>query len=115
VNRVLLIDQDATTARRMALRCLDKGIAVVVAENVCEAVRILATTPVALIVVDIGRLRLGIRDQAALFEQVAPAVPVTVTVGADVSLEVHAALELAGFRVLPSPAEPDDVLKALED
>lgn len=115
VKRVLLIDQDAATARRMALRCLEKGVAVAIAENVCEAVRTLATTPVALIVADIGRLRLAIRDQAALFDRVAPGVPVLVTVGPDVALEIRAALELAGFRVIPSPVEPDDVLKAIED
>ena len=115
LKRVLLIDQDAATARRMALRCLDKGVAVAIAENVCEAVRTLATTPVALIVADIGRFRLAIPDQAALFDRVAPGVPVLVIVGPGVSLDLRAALEIAGFRVIPSPVEPDDVLKAIED
>jgi DNA-binding NtrC family response regulator len=114
VKRVLLIDQDAATARRMALRCLEKGVAVVIAENVCEAVRTLATTPVALIVADLDRLRLGVPDQAALFDHVAPGVPVIVIVSPAVPLEKRAALELGGFRVMPSPVEPDDVLKALD-
>jgi CheY-like chemotaxis protein len=114
LKRLLLIHQDAATAQRMALRCLEKGVAVVIAENVCEAVRTLATTPVALIVVDLDRLRLGIRDQAALFDHVAPGVPVIVAVRPTLPLEKRAALDLAGFRVLPSPLEPDDVLKAFD-
>jgi DNA-binding NtrC family response regulator len=114
VKRVLLIDPNVAAARRLGLRCLEKRIAVVIAENVCEAVRTLATTPVALIVVDIGRLRLGVRHQAALFDRIAPSVPVIVTVGPDVSLEVRAALELGGFRVIPAPAEPDEILKSID-
>lgn len=115
MKRLLLIHQDAATAQRMALRCLDKGVAVVIAETVCEAVRTLATTPVDLIVADFDRLRLGLRDQAALFDHVAPAVPVVVAVSPSVPLERRAALEIAGFRVMPSPLEPDDVLKAVAD
>ena len=42
-------------------------------------------------------------------------LPVIITVGPGVALEIRAALELAGFRVIPSPVEPDDVLKAIED
>jgi DNA-binding NtrC family response regulator len=113
VNRVVIIDQNAGSAQRLALACFDKGLAVVIAENVCEGVRSLATTPVTLIVVELDRLRLGIADQAALFDRVAPGVPVIVTVGPAVPLEKRAALELAGFRVTPSPLEADDLLKAL--
>ena len=84
-----------------------------IAENVCEGVRVLASTPVSLIVADLGRLRLGVRDQATLFDRVAPGVPVSVTVDADVPLETRVALEIAGFHVAPSPAAPDDLLKTL--
>lgn len=111
--RVLLIGQDHATAQRLGLQCLERGIAVVIAENVCEGVRVLATTPVSLIVVDVGRFRLGFSEQAALFDRVAPGVPVSVTLRADVPLETRVALELAGFHVVPSPASPDDLLKAL--
>lgn len=113
MNRVLIIDKDAASAQRLALACFDKGLAVVIAETVCEGVRALATTPVALIVTELDRLRLGVTDQMALFEHVAPGVPVIVTVGAAVPLEKRATLELAGFRVIPSPLEADDLLKAL--
>jgi ActR/RegA family two-component response regulator len=109
--RILLIGQDRSTADRLALACLERGAALVVAENVCEGVRVLATTPVSLIVADLGRLRLGYPEQAALFDRVAPGARVAVTVPADVALETRVALELAGFDVLPAPAVPDDVLK----
>ena len=113
MNRFLLIDQDDATAQRLGLGCFAEGIAVIIAENVCEGVRRLATTPVSLIVVDVGGLRLGAREHAALFDCVAPGVPVVVAVRPDVPLETRVALELAGFRVLPKPLAPDELLKTL--
>jgi ActR/RegA family two-component response regulator len=111
--RILLIGQDRNAAQRLGLECLDRGVAVVIAENVCEGVRILATTPVSLIVADIGRLRLGFSDQAMLFDRVAPGVRVAVTAPGETALDTRVALELAGFQVIPSPATADDVLKIL--
>ena len=111
--RILLIGQGHATAQRLGLQCLDRGVAVVIADNVCEGVRVLATTPVSLIVADVGRFRLGLSEQAALFDRVAPGVPVSVTAGGDVPLETRVALELAGFHVVPSPVAPDDLLKTL--
>jgi len=113
MTRVLLINQDSVTAQRFGLRCLEQGIAVVIAESVCEGVRALATTPVSLIVADLGRHGLGVNEHAELFDRVAPGVPVIVTVGPDVPLEARVELDLAGFRVMPSPLEPEDLLKAL--
>jgi hypothetical protein len=113
MTRVLLIGQDRTTTQGFVLRCLDRGVAVVIAESVCEGVRILAATPVSLLVVDLGGLRLAVSEQAALFERVAPGVPVVVTVGPGVALETRVALELAGFTVVASPWESEDLLKAL--
>ena len=112
--RILLIGQDHATAQGLGLQCLERGVAVVIADNVCEGVRALATTPVSLIVVDAGRFRLGVREQATLFDRVAPGVPVSVTVRADAPLETRVALELAGFHVTPSPVVPDDLLKTLD-
>ena len=111
--RMLLIDQDHSRTQRWALDCLERGIAVVMADSVCEAVRILATTPVTLIVADFSRLRLGPREQAALFDRVAPGVPVIVAVTADVPLETRVALELGGFQVMPSTADLPELLKIL--
>ena len=111
--RILLIGQDHATAQRLGLQWLERGIGVVIAANVCEGVRVLATTPVSLIVAYLGLLRLGVHDQAALFDRVAPGVRVVVTVPSEASLETRVALELAGFQVVPSPAAPDDLLKPL--
>jgi ActR/RegA family two-component response regulator len=111
--RILLIGQDHVAAQRLGLECLDRGVAVVIAENVCEGVRILANMPVSLIVADLGRFRLGFRDQASLFDRVAPGVRVAVTVSAETALDTRVALELAGFQVIPSPATSDDLLKTL--
>src|SRR5688500_19573623 len=110
---ILLIGQDHATAQRLGLQCLERGVAVVIAENVWEAVRVLATSPVSLIVADLGRFRLGFHDQAALFDRVAPGVQVVVTVPVEAPLETRVALELAGFHVAPSPVTPDDLLKTL--
>ena len=113
MTRILLIGQDHATAEGLGLQCLERGIGVVVAENVCEGVRVLATTPVSLIVADLGRLRLGFRDQATLFDRVAPGVRVAVTISAETPLEVRVALELAGFQVISAPPTADDLLKPL--
>ena len=111
--RILLIGGEHAAAQQLGLQCLERGIGVAMAENVCEAVRVLATTPVSLIVADLGCLRLRARDQAALFERVAPDARVAVTVAPEVPLETRVRLELAGFQVVPSPAAPDDLLKSL--
>jgi DNA-binding NtrC family response regulator len=112
--RILLIGQDHSTAQQLGLQCLERGVGVVIAENVCEGVRVLATTPVSLIVADLGRFRLGFLDQAALFERVAPGVRVVVTMPPEAPLETRVALELAGFDVLPAPVASDDLLKSLK-
>jgi hypothetical protein len=111
--RMLVIGHDHAVVQRLGLECRDRGVAVVFAENLCEGVRILGSTPVSLIVADLGRLRLGLREQAALFDRVAPGVPVAVTVPVDAGLDTRVALELAGFRAVPSPPTPDDLLKTL--
>ena len=113
MNRVLLINLDNLTAQRFGLRCLDRDIAVVMAESVSEGVRILATTPVSLIVADLGRHGLSPHEYAQMFEQVAPGVPVVATVAPDLPLMARVELQLAGFDVIPAPVEPEDLLKAL--
>lgn len=112
--RLLLVGQEHATAQELGLQCLERGVGIVIAENVCEGVRVLASTPVTLIVVDLARLRLGVHDQASLFDRVAPGVPVVVTVPPGAPLETRVPLELAGFRVLPSPPALEDLLKDLD-
>jgi DNA-binding NtrC family response regulator len=111
--RILLIGQDRATAERLVLRCLERGIAVVIAENVCEGVRALAVSPVSLIVADLSRLRLGVHDQMAVFDRVAPGVRVVVTVPSHLPIEARVALELAGFQVVSFPVALDELLKSL--
>lgn len=110
MNRVLVIDPDRAMRERLGLACLGRDIAVALAENLCEGVRVLLSVPVSLVVVDAGALRLTLREQVTLFERVAPGVPVVVTVSTDAALESRVALELAGFRVLTKPVAAEDLL-----
>jgi DNA-binding response OmpR family regulator len=111
MNRVLVIDQDRATREQLGLACLGRDVGVALAENLCEGVRVLLTLPVSLVVVDAAALRFSVREQAMLFERVAPGVPVLVTVPSDASLEARVALELAGFRVLTRPVTVEDLLE----
>lgn len=111
MNRLLIIDQDRTVAQRLALACLDRGVGVVMADNVCEGVRRLLSEMVSLIVVDAALVRLTPREQARLFDRVALGVPVVVVVRADASLGARVAFELAGFIVMARPVTVEDLLE----
>jgi DNA-binding response OmpR family regulator len=113
MNRILVIDQDRAAMEKLGLACLDQGIGVAMADNVCEGVRILLADAISLVLVDGAQLRLGARESATLFERVAPGVPVVVMLRADTELGRIVALELAGFRVVTKPvAVPDLLVKA---
>ena len=79
MNRILVIDHDRNAMQKLGLACLEQGIGVVMADNVCEGVRALLADSVSLVLVDHLALRLGARESATLFERVAPSVPVVVT------------------------------------
>ncbi len=111
MNRVLVIDQDSTTAYTLGLACLQQGIGAVFADNVCEAVRVLLDTEVDLVLVDVAALRLTPREMATLFERVAPGVPLVVAVRPGTSLELRVGLELAGFRVLTKPVSVEELVE----
>lgn len=110
MDRVLLIDEDHTATQQLGLACLAEGVGVAMAENVCEGVRVLLSTPVSLIAVDGALLRLAPREHARLFERVAPGVPVVVVVRPDTALDARVAFELAGFRVLTRPVDARDLV-----
>ena len=110
MKRFLLIDADTAAMHKLGLACLEREVAVSMAENLCEGVRVLLTSSVSLIVVDSSRLRLTPGEHATLFERVAPGVPVVVLIGADADLETLVAYELAGFTVKTRPALADDLL-----
>ena len=81
------------------------------ADNVCEGVRALLSEVVSLIVVDAALIRLTAREQARLFERVAPDVPVVVVVRTDASVDARVGFELAGFTVMTRPVTPEDLLE----
>ena len=112
--KFLVIDQDRGATERLGLACLERGAGIVIAENVCEGVRALLREVVSMVVVDAALLRLTAREQATLFERVAPAVPVVVVVRPDTPLEARVGFELAGFRVLTRPISAEDLLEKLE-
>ena len=111
MNRVLVIDQDSATTRTLGLACLQRGIGVVFADNVCQGVRLLLDTMVDLVLLDVAALRLTPREMATLFDRVAPGVPLVVAVRAETSLERRVTLELAGFRVLTKPVSVDELVE----
>lgn len=111
---ILLIDQDRAFAQRVGLACLQRGIAVGIAETVCEGVRFLLDRPVSVVLVDSGLLRLPAVDQAKLFEAVAPAVPVVVLVSEEVPLPERVRYQVLGFQVLPKPFPVDDLVRKAE-
>ena len=103
MKRILLIDQDPSAMQRVGLRCLERGVGVVMAENLCQGVRVLLQTPVSLIAVDAALLRLTPREHATLFDRVAPAVPVLVVLRPHDTLETRVAYEVLGFRTTRAP------------
>lgn len=111
MNRLLIIDQDRTFTQRLGLACLDRGVGVVIADNVCEGVRALLSEMVSLIVVDAALVRLAPREQARLFDRVAPGVPTVAVVRQDTSLDTRVAFELAGFTVVTRPVALEDLLE----
>ena len=111
MKRVLLIDQDAGVMQRVGLQCLERGVGVVMAENLCDGVRALVQTTVSLIAVDAGLLRLNPREHATLFERVAPDVPVLVVFRPDAPLEARVGYEVLGFRTASRPLAVEDLIE----
>lgn len=110
MNRVLVIDQDRAATQTLGLACLERDLGVAIAENLCEGVRVLLSTPVDLIVVDAGQMRLTAREMATLFDRVAPGVPVVVAMKAPGALDQRVTFELAGFRVTTKPVTVEDLV-----
>ena len=110
MNRILVIDQDRAAMEKLGLACLEQGIGVAMADNVCEGVRVLLSDAISLVLVDAAELRFGPRESATLFERVAPGIPVAVMVRPDHDLGRIVALELAGFRVITRPVAVADLL-----
>jgi len=112
--RVLTIDGNRSRAQALAMECLDHGVAVRMAETLCEGVRYLLDAPVSLVLAEAGMLRMAGPDRARLFELVAPGVPVVLTVDAGGRMEDLVDLELEGFHVVSRPFALPDLLAKVE-
>jgi DNA-binding response OmpR family regulator len=112
--RVLTIDGNRSRAQALAMECLEQGVAVRMAETLCEGVRYLLDAPVSLVLAEAGMLRMAGADQARLFDAVAPGVPVVLAVDAGVRMEDLVDLELQGFRVVSRPFSLNDLLAKVE-
>jgi DNA-binding response OmpR family regulator len=112
--RLLTIDGDRKRAQALALECLEQGVAVRMAETLCEGVRSLLDAPVSLVLAEAGVLRMAKGEQVHLFESVAPGVPVILTVDAGAKVEDLVDLELQGFRVMSRPFALRDLLAKVE-
>lgn len=114
MTRVLMIDGDRALAQSVAMACMESGVAVRMAETLCEGVRYMLESPVSIVLIDSGVLRLSGSDQARLFDSVAPGVPVVVLVKPGARMEERVKLELQGFHVMSTPFDVRDVLAKVE-
>jgi len=112
--RLLTIDGDRTRAQGLAMECLEQGVAVRLADTLCEGVRYLLDAPVSLVLVEAGLLRMAKGDHARLFDAVAPGVPIILTADAGARIEDLVDLELQGFHVVRRPFAPRDLLTKVE-
>jgi len=114
MNRILVIDRDRALGASLAMTCLERGVAIRMAETFCEGVRYMMEAPVSAVLVDSGALRLAGPDHGRLLDLVAPGVPVVVTVAEGTRVEERVQFELQGFRVLAKPFAPGDVLDKID-
>ena len=112
--RVLTIDGNQRRAQALALECLEQGVAVRVAETLCEGVRYLLEAPVSLVLAEAGMLRMAGADHARLFDTVAPGIPVVLTVDAGGRVEDLVDLELEGFHAVSRPFVLRDLIAKIE-
>src|SRR5262245_20716219 len=114
MTRVLLIDDDRPLAESVAVDWMESGIAVRLAETLCEGVRCVLYNPVSLVLIDAGLMRLSGSDQSRLFDAVAPGVPVVVLTRAGTGIEEMAKYQVQGFRVVAKPFDIRDVLAKVD-
>src|SRR5260370_33767768 len=103
--RVLTIDGNRSRAQKLAMECLEHGVAVRMAESLCEGVRYLLDSPVSLVLAEAGMVRMAGPDQARLFDAVAPGVPVVAAGGAGTRGGDRRGLALKGLHGVGRPCE----------
>ncbi len=114
MTRVLLIESDRALAQAVAMECIDSGIAIRLAETLCEGVRYMMDGPVSLVLIDATLMRLPASEQLRLFDAVAPGVPVVVLMSGGASVEEAVRFRVRGFQVVAWPFEIGDVLAKVE-
>jgi DNA-binding response OmpR family regulator len=92
------------------MECLEHGVAVRMADTLCEGVRYLLDAPVSLVLAEAGLVRMAGADQVRLFDAVAPGVPVVLAADAGARVEDLVDLELHGFHVVSRPFALRDLL-----
>jgi len=112
--RVLLIESDRALAQAAAMECIDSGIAIRLAETLCEGVRYMMDGPVSLVLIDAALIRLPASEQLRLFDAVAPGVPVVVLMNGGASVEEAVKFQVRGFQVVARPFEIRDVLAKVD-
>ena len=114
MKRILLIDRDRALGSSLGAACLERGIAIRIAETFCEGVRYLMDAPIGAVLVEAGLLRAAGSGGGRIFDTAAPGVPVVVTVAPGTPVEEQVRYELEGFRVLANPFTPEEVLDKIE-
>jgi DNA-binding response OmpR family regulator len=113
MTRILLIDGDRALAQAFAMECVENGVAIRMAETLCEGVRCLLDEPVSAVLVESTLMRLPVGEQGRLFDVVAPGVPVVVLMESSTRVDEKVKLELQGFRVMDKPFDLCDLLAKL--
>lgn len=114
MTRILSIEADRSLAQTVGRACLEKGIAVGIAENLCEGIRFLLDGPVSAVLVDASLLRLPGVDQVKLFDAGTPGVPVVVLIGEKVSLPERVRYQILGFHPFSKSSPVEDLLEKAE-
>lgn len=110
MTRVLMIDGNRALTESVGLQCLEQGIAVRIADGLCDGLRQMLETPVSLVIVSSSLVGLSGPEMAKLFETIAPGVPVVVRVDAGHTMDEQVRFELHGFRVVREPFDVADLV-----
>jgi DNA-binding response OmpR family regulator len=114
MTRLLMIDGNRTLTEAVGRQCLEKGIAIRMADTFCEGVPQLLEVPVAMVLLSADLVRLPGAELARLFDTVAPGVPVVVRLESGQRMDVQVKFELHGFRVVREPIDVVDLLAKAE-
>ena len=110
MTRVLMIDGNRALTESVGLQCLEHGIAIRMADALCDGLRHMLETPVSLVIVSSRLIHLSGAELAKLFDTIAPGVPVVVRLDAGHSMDEEVRFELHGFRVVREPFDVADLV-----